>query len=273
MKFITGSTAATGPLLVCWLACISCATRISSKSFVVVPGTPAYSLRSPASQQTPFPEILHSYSGFERGSAFVDLRPGMELSIENAYYQPGMSRRGLAGFLGTETAGYKIEPHGRLRLLSVQSMRTRPTNQPAVDDLISPAQRAHRFFRFYYEVFFRRTDASRGSVLLSTDRQDDLTRLATQLIADPDSICRSGAKDCTVFPEACSVSLGMEVLINGARRSVLWGSTLASLADHPRYLQLLRLYNGRLAPVKLDATDDRALTLPLLPGDRLVFRP
>jgi hypothetical protein len=55
----------------------------------------------------PFPDVLRVYNGFEPGRAWMELRPGMELRIENAYYQPGMPRSGLNGFLGTEIAQYK----------------------------------------------------------------------------------------------------------------------------------------------------------------------
>jgi hypothetical protein len=38
---------------------------------------------------------------------------------------------------------------------------------------------------------------------------------------------------------------------------------------HPRKLQLLRLHDGRLTPVRIDVADPNALRLPLLPGDRV----
>ncbi len=97
-------------------------------SFQVVPHTPNYLLRSPDASDTPFPEVLRNYNGFEPGHGGMDLRPGMELSIENAYYADGMPKRGLNGFLGTEVARYEVRPRG-LRLLSVQPMKNRPADQ------------------------------------------------------------------------------------------------------------------------------------------------
>jgi hypothetical protein len=38
----------------------------------------------------------------------MELRPQMELRIENAYYRKGMPKRGLDGFLGTEIARYYL---------------------------------------------------------------------------------------------------------------------------------------------------------------------
>ena len=80
--------------------------------FRVVPATPNYVLQYPDSHQATFADILRIYNGFEPGRAWMDLRPDMELRIEDAYYEPGASRRGLTGFLGTEVAQYKVGSKG-----------------------------------------------------------------------------------------------------------------------------------------------------------------
>ena len=256
-------------VIACLLLSTSCGSRYSAHPFRVVPASPAYALRSPDLRETPFPEILRGYNGFEPGRAWIDLRAGMELRIENAYYQPGMSRRGLNGFLGTEIAQYKAGPQRGLQLLSVQSMQDRPKESLPVQQLISISQQERRYFRFYYEVLFKRSGSSRGSVLLSDDAKDGIDRLADELMTDPDSVCSGKSMNCTVFPEACSVSIEMEIVVNGAPRNVLWGSLLMSVVERPRHLELWRIYQGRLTSVKLVASDTNALRLPLLPGDRV----
>jgi hypothetical protein len=150
-------------------------------------------------------------------------------------------------------------------------MKNRPNGQPPVQELILRSQQRHRYFRFYYEVFFRSHGSSRGSVLLSANAKDKINALAAELMTDPDSVCRESSRNCTVFPEACSVSIEMEIVVNGVAQSVIWGSTLANVVDHPHHLELLRIYDGRLMPVKLDASDAKALRLPLLPGDHLLW--
>jgi hypothetical protein len=255
-------------LTVCVLLSASCATR-SGLDFRIVPATPSYLLHYPDSRQTPFPDVLRVYNGFEPGRAWMDLRPYMDLHIEDAYYQPGVSRRGLNGFLGTETAQYKVRSHGGLQLLSVRSMKVRPNGQLPVQRLIPGSQQRHRYFRFYYEILFRRSGHSRGSVLLSANTKPDINRLAAELMRDPDSICSESSANCTLFPEACSVSIEMEIVVNGLSRNVIWGSFLSDVVDHPHHLELLRIYNGRLTPVRLDVNDTKALRLPLLPGDQV----
>jgi hypothetical protein len=254
-------------LTLCVLIAASCGPRW--RGFRVVPAAPNYLLHDPDSRQTPFPDVLRAYNGFEQGSAWVELRPDMELHIEDAYYEPGASRHGLAGFLGTEVAQYKVGPHGGLQLLSVRSMKDRPNDQPPVQELIPRSQQSHRYFRFYYEVLFRKSGNSRGSVLLSANAKNDINLLAAELMSDPDSVCGERSAHCTVFPEACSVSIEMEIVVNGSPRNVIWRSVLSDVMNQPHHLEFFRMYDGRLRPVKIDADDPKALKLPLLPGDHV----
>lgn len=248
---------------------LSCGPRW--RGFRVLPAAPDYLLRQPDSRQIPFPDVLRVYNGFEPGSAAVDLYPDMELRVENAYYEPGASRHGLTGFLGTEVAQYKLRRGEGLQLLSVRSMKDRPTGQLPVQDLIPGLQQRRRYFRFYYEVLFRKSGGSRGSVLLSANAKQDIDRLAAELISDPDSVCSGESASCTAFPEACSVSLEMEIVINGLPRNVLWRTILSDAVNHSQRLKLFRIYNGRLTPVRINASDAGALKLPLLPGDHVTW--
>lgn len=194
----------------------------------------------------------------------------MELRIENAYYREGALTRTLADFLGTEVAHYQVRPDGRLRLVSVDSgVKEQPADQAAVQRLIHPAQARYRFHRFFYEILLNRRAELRGAVVVGARSADELNRVSTELFADPGSVCGASAPRCTAFPEKCTVSLEIEITVNGAPRTVLWGSFLSSVAQKPRQLELLRLYRGRLTPVEIDGSDAAALRLPLLPGDEI----
>jgi hypothetical protein len=250
-------------VVLCLLLSASCATHV--QAFRVLPATPQYLLRSPDSHETSFPETLRRYNGFEPGRGWMNLRPEMELRIENAYYRPGVPSHGLHGFLGTEIARYRVRADGTLRLLSVRPLKGRPRGEPPVQQLIAPSQRRYRYHRFYYEVFFGRSGHARGSVLIGANTQPELH-------ADPHIICAKKSAHCTVFPEECTVSIEMRIFVNGAPRNVMWDSDLAGVVNHPQQIQLLRRYHGRLTPVKFNAHDQRALQLPLLPGDHIKWK-
>jgi hypothetical protein len=104
--------------------------------------------------------------------------------------------------------------------------------------------------------------------LLGAPSAAELGRLSSQLLAAPASVCGTSPR-CSVFPETCTVSLEIEIVVNGSPRTVLWGSFLSSVAIRPRHVDLQRLYRGRLVPVEINESDPDALRLPLLPGDRV----
>ncbi|MGH8272307.1 MAG: hypothetical protein ACRESG_08285, partial [Gammaproteobacteria bacterium] len=257
-------------LVLCLLLSASCATHL--QVFRVIPASPQYLLRSPNSHETPFQETLRRYNGFAPRRGWMDLRPKMELRIENAYYRPGAPHQGLHAFLGTEIARYRVRTNGTLHLLSVRPIKDRPQSQPSVQQLIAPSQRRYRYHRFYYEVFFGGSGHARGSVLLGANTQPELKRLAGELRTKPDSVCGKSAAHCTAFPEECTVSIAMEVFVNGAPRNLSWDSDLAGVVDHPMHIEVLRSYHGHLTPIKLNPHDARALQLPLLPGDRVKWK-
>jgi len=141
------------------------------------------------------------------GQGWLDLRPPMQLHVENAYYREGAPKRGLAGYLGTEVAYYQVQPNGHLRLLSTRPMKDRPHDQPPVDRLMPPFIRRYRYHRFYFAIVFKRNAAERGSVVLAANESAALERLSAELLTEPDAVCNDRSTHCVVFPEACSVAV------------------------------------------------------------------
>jgi hypothetical protein len=249
---------------------LACAPRVS-QIFRVVPADPAYLLRSPDQKDTPFSDVLRAYNGFEPGRNWIDLEPLMGLRIENAYYEKGANRKGLAGYLGTEVVRYDLTSSG-LHLLSAEPMTNRPEWDVAAQDLISPEQLKLPNHRFFYEIVFSKKDNKHGAVLLSASSREEIEQLSAQLV-DPESVCTKGSIHCTVFPQACSVSVEMKVVLNGKPQIVFWGSQLLGIVPQPlHHLEMKRVYRGRLTPVKIDLRDSDALRLPVLPGDELSWR-
>jgi hypothetical protein len=135
--------------------------------------------------------------------------------------------------------------------------------------LIRPSQRRFRRYRFFYAVVFNQRGNIHGSVLLGDASPDEIDRLTERLLKDPDSVCGASSNHCTVFPEMCTVSIDIEIVVNGTPRVALAGSQLSSVAAGAKHVELLRLSGGRLTPVQIDQNDPAALRMPLLPGDQV----
>ena len=148
--------------------------------------------------------------------SWVDLIPQMELKIENAYFDPAAPRQGLSGYLGTEIARYQVGPGRGLLPPEVQApLVKRPSDQPPAQELIHASQRRHKKYRFYYAVVFSQKGSAGGPVLLGASSQGELDRLSAELLAAPYSVCGDRSRHCTVFPNTCTVSLEMQIVVNG----------------------------------------------------------
>ena len=240
-------------------------------SFRVIQQTSGDQLQAPDRHVVPFSDVLRDYNNFEPGKGWIDLRAQMELRIENAYYEKGASRRGLQGFLGTGVARYQIVADG-LRLASVQPMQDLPAGDTPVEQLIPATLQHARLYRLYYEIVFNRAKNTHGSVLLAGDSENELEALAGRL-DQPEVFCDAKSSHCAAFPEACSVSVEMKLVVNGRDETLVWGSRLVSVVgEHPQQVEMKRLYAGRLRLVEIKQRDAGALRLPLLPGDHIRFR-
>ena len=93
----------------------------------------------------------------------------------------------------------------------------------------------------------------RRAVVLGAGSRGEMAALAARLTGQ--TVCTGG---CTVFPEGSSVSLAMEIFVNGQPRTVLWGSNPKSVAGAQRIFTLRR--GDKVMPTETGA---------LLPGDRI----
>ena len=206
---------------------------------------------------------------------WVDLRPGMELRIEGAYYREGAARRGLADYLGAQSVAYEVGTDGSLRAGAFASFlknnpdKKQPRDQPAVQTLIRPRNLRYRYHRLFLQIAMSRSSAIRPAVLIGAASSAQLDELTTEFLAGQLVCGPRPSNRCTAFPALCTASPGIEIVLNGVARKVTWGSTLGSIAGHPRSVELLRDTNGRLASVPIDIADPESLRLPLLHGDRL----
>lgn len=253
--------AALGCLLVS-----SCAARRTAAAFRVLPGRPDYVLVSPDSERIAFPEVLNRYTNL--GTGWIQLHPLMQVRVENAYFRQGSPKHGLASFLGTEIARYQVLRTGALKEVSFKSrVARRPPDQPPVQQLVNQPQRLYHCHRLFFQVLLSKKSNVRSAVLLGAASEEKIVQLTARLLTEPESVCASDFAQCTVFPEACTVSVEIEIVLNGRNQRVLWGSDLAEFANGHPNVNLFRRYKGRLAPVELDAHDHEALHVPLLPGD------
>lgn len=202
---------------------------------------------------------------------WVDLRPGMALEIDGAYYREGSPRRSFADYLGDEIAKYEVAANGSLRLKSLSSLpvgKQPPRDQPAIQSFIGRRNASSRYHRLFFRVVFSQTGMPRQAILVGARSNAELDQITSQLSDGRNSAC--GAR-CNVLPEWTTASAMIAVMVNGIPRRVLWGSTIGTVALHPVRITLLRNDSGRLTSIPVLASDPEALRLPLQHGDRITW--
>jgi hypothetical protein len=200
-------------------------------------------------------------------TGYLDLRPGIRFSVEKAYYTPGATGRGLTGYLGTRLATFGFQPDGALQLVSQESkpFNDTPAKQLPSEPLLPSYMKGKQSYRFFYAITFARSGRPSASVLLRAKSAKAMEDLSARLQAAPDEVCSPQSDRCTVFPEGSTVSISMEIVVNGTPKVVIWGSSLGSVTGGRPATSLERTTSGRLESLR------SGLTTPLLPGDRISF--
>jgi len=202
---------------------------------------------------------------------YVDLLPQTELHILGAYFKEGTPRTGIEGYLGTASADYRARLTRGLQLVGEESnVSAFPSDQFPPRELIRSSQRRHRKYRFYYAIVFTQKGSVSNSVLLGANSQQEIDRLGAQLLAAPDSICTGNAPHCTIFPKTCTVSVAMQIVVNGVPRTIGWRSPLTAVTPGAHHIELTRRSQaGNLETITIDTTNPGATRTILLPGDRV----
>jgi hypothetical protein len=197
----------------------------------------------------------------------------MELRLDAAYYREGSSRRSIADYLGDEIATWEVAANGALKLLSVTPLaagKQHPHDQPKVETLVRSTNR--RYQRLFFQVVVSGAGKTRPAFLVAARSPVDVDRLTKQFADGSPAACPSGSRvSCVIFPEWLTASAAITIVVNGAARKVVWGSTLGNVATRPQHLEVLRVSNGRTAAIPIDLADPQTLRLPLVNGDRITW--
>ena len=71
----------------------------------------------------------------------------------------------------------------------------------------------------------------------------------------------------------CTVSIDIEIFVNGIPRTVSSGSLLASVITGAHQVDVLRRNDdGHMESLKIDLDNPGAIRLPLAPGDRITWK-
>jgi len=239
---------------------------------------------------TPNESLFNTY-GYLEGRTSMDLKPGMRLKIERAYFRPakaGNEEHDAKTFLGVSTMYLDVEVAGnsKIRFRRVGSIRYSPASlahrvQEENRDLgliLIPRQLHYRLLFYTYLVPKKHT---RFPAIIGAGNASQLDELDRELRAQSDESCKNVATarrvTCVEFDGSVAVSALIKVELNGKPRFLEWGAKIkdvlskSSEVEALKTLRFQRRFMNSYYDVRFDPEDSNVLSLALVGGDRLTW--
>src|SRR5579872_2391381 len=233
----------------------------------------------------PFISYLLHFGVFELNQ-FIDLTPDFRLRVVYPTYSADQDSK-TTEIKGVDTVYYEIvsdQRDGRVRIsraIGKDSSQNKLSSEASTKQVASPFSTSPAYFR----LFLRKSLSSKNPVtvaivLSSTDRRnlDDATK---QLDTDVEPSCRavmSSGASCVMFPPLTGVNAEIRVRANGKDAYAELGARVDQLIhelgtdDIPQSVQIRRLFNKRLVPIRANSDYKDLLALVLMPCDVINYR-
>jgi hypothetical protein len=252
-------------------------------------GAPVRDLILQAIPMRPRESYFNVYD-YRLGHSGMDLKPGLRVKIERAYFRPpqaGEEENGVAAFLGLSTIAFdvvrdageetKFHQSGEIQYspATIRSTASEATRYSNLAQL--PPQRRYRLYFYTYLVSEKHR---RAAAIIGAADTGQLEALDSQFRANPDQTCESAplptGVTCTDFDGFVTLSTQVQIEVNNQPRFVEWGvrvDDLLAKSPSARQLRSLRLQRrfglNEMYDVRFDPKDENVLSLVLVGGDRI----
>jgi hypothetical protein len=211
-----------------------------TERFALPPNT-AYNLRFGAFAQT----------------GFVELTPDFRLKVVSPLPSDGV-----------EVAFYSITaaPKDDRMRIAVDSFTTNPAGAPPIAPLTLPS--SANYFRALF--WTARSSTNHYATILAAENRPALDAATQAFQAQPDGSCRTSlgaGVTCVPVPLQWAVNAELRVRVNGSDAYVTIGGTVSQVAANQSHVTVMRMFNGRLIPVK----GENLMRLVLMPGDQITY--
>ena len=229
-------------------------------------------------------ETVYFRYGFNRWRNYVDLRPGMGLTLQYAFSRgPGPWGSSLADMdIGTHE--YLLRPRPAAAGIDIVRAGGRITHGGAPREWIPDLSRnrlPHYRLFFLTKYLTIQGQPERSATLVGAGSVAELREYTTKFLEAADLTCRGKltrtAPECTSVDKKISFLPEVPIVANGRARRVTLGTDvrgyLASAGAAGRPFSMERRFGAEYRKVLFPAGDEAALRLPLIDGDRLVYSP
>ena len=216
---------------------------------------------------------------------YLDLSPQFALKSVSPLLKPGVEKyHALADVAGYETAYYDVQQGAdgtfKIALRSVDQLVGREnTKKPRTTGSPLRIANSARYVRLFFRTW--RISGDYRIALLATREVGQMDAMSSEFEKDPERFCREtnpARATCLSVPIEMMLTAEMRLRVNGKPAYVPVGGNVAEVlrtagVRQPQAviqsLQVLRPYEGALAPVEFDRTRPDILNLTLIGGEEI----
>lgn len=231
------------------------------------------------------PESLFSYYGYRPDRSSLDLKPGIRLKVERAYFRAAKTTEEAdvtQNFAGLSTVNFDVESghDGKIHFRQIGDVRFTPASlKGQVQDAsheseltgIPPEPR----FRLVFYTLLVSKEQKLSAAVVGASSASQLDEFDHELRLRPVGGCKNFAAAnevaCVEFSGLVTVTCQIRVELNGKSTLIDWGTRIKDLLakDSLGSLTIQRKFMNSYRDVRFNPADLSVLSLALVGGDRL----
>jgi hypothetical protein len=231
------------------------------------------------------PESLFNYYGYRPDRSSLDLKPGMRLKIERAYFGPAKTTEEVhaaQNFAGLSTVNFDVESgnDGKIQFRRIGDVRFSPASlKGQVQDESQESELVGIPPEFHYRLVFYTLLVSKeqklSAAIVGASSASQLDEFDHELRLQPLGGCKNFASAhevaCVEFSGFVTVTAQIRVELNGKSKLIDWGTRVKDLLakDSLGSLTIQRKFMNSYHELRFDPGDLSVLSLALVGGDRL----
>src|SRR5205809_6385126 len=235
-------------------------------------------------------DSLFNYYGYLADRSGLNLKPGVRLKVEHAYFRPaeaGEEEHTAKLFLGISTAYFNLQLiiDCRIRFRQNGTAKYTPPSlvhgvHDEISDLAISSIPQERYFRLLFKTYLVPQKHTRSTAIIGATKSSQLDELDKELRAHLAEDCKNTAAIygavCFGFEGFVTLTPQVKVELNGKTKFIDSGTRIKDLlsrsqADGLKSLKIQRQFLDSYYDLQFDPADPNVLSLALVARDRVTW--
>ena len=234
----------------------------------------------------PSDSLFNAY-GYRLERSGLDLKPGLRLKLERAYFLPssaGEEEHDVKNYLGVSTVEMSVQQadNGQIHFQQIGDVKYLPdslekTNPKEGLDIGLRDLPERAYYRLLFYTYLVPKEERISAAILGAGNTSRLDELEQELREHSEEGCEAAAlqkaENCFDFKGFVTLTAQINIEVNGKLIFVDWGTKLRSAVpeNSVKHLRIQRQFLNAYYDVRFDPANSDVLSLALVGGDRLTW--